>query len=208
MIIHEVEVTDYSVKPDKIKLGTSGSYGNEKIQFSFGSLWNNLSKKAIFIPSRSSPIYSVIPESGVIDVPHEATAKSGLYKFVICGYSEDRVIKSASGIYEVEAVPSDSSIETTDPTPTEIQQIYSYMQQAVLAASSVVTRADNGEFNGSDGIDGTNGINGTNGIDGAKGDKGDKGDEIQLQVTNGKELQWKYSADTTWNDLYVFPIYM
>lgn len=165
MITHELKVSKYNVTPNVLELGTKGSYGNEKIKLTFGDGWDGLTRTITFYMSRSPGISVLIPDDGLIDVPHEATAEAGKHKFVVSGYSGDRLIHAFEGTYEVKNVPLHATLEGTEPTPSIFQQITEMMQTAVETAESIEERANSGEFNGPPG---------------PQGEKGDKGDGFKI----------------------------
>lgn len=56
-------------------LGTWDSYGIEQLQINAGPEWDGLVIKAVFVtPAGATPV--VVPDSGLIDVPPEATAQA------------------------------------------------------------------------------------------------------------------------------------
>ena len=165
MIVHELIVNKYSVSPSEIQLGTRGSYGNEKIKLTFGEGWDNLTKTITFYMSRSPGVSLLIPENGIIDVPHEATSEAGKHKIVISGYSGERLIHAFEVAYEVKNVTSKATLESVAPTPSIFQQITEMMNTAVEVARNIEERANNGEFNGPPG---------------PQGEPGPKGDGFQI----------------------------
>lgn len=201
MITHELKVSKYNVTPNVLELGTKGSYGNEKIKLTFGDGWDGLTRTITFYMSRSPGISVLIPDDGLIDVPHEATAEAGKHKFVVSGYSGDRLIHAFEGTYEVKNVPLHAALEGTEPTPSIFQQITEMMQTAVETAESIEERANSGEFNGPPG---------------PQGEKGDKGDgfvilgfyatydELEIAVTNPAAGDAYGIGDSEPYDIYIY----
>jgi hypothetical protein len=177
MIVHELVVNEYSVSPSEIQLGTRGSYGNEKIKLTFGEGWDNLTKTITFYMSRSPGVNLLIPENGIIDVPHEATSESGKHKIVISGYSGERLIHTFEVAYEVKNVTSKATLESVEPTPSIFQQIIEMMNTAVEIAESIEERANNGEFDGPPGPQGEQGPQGPMGPQGPEGPQGPQGEQ-------------------------------
>jgi hypothetical protein len=175
MITHELYVSKYTIIPNTLELGTKGSYGNEKIKLTFGDGWDNLTKTITFYMARLPGVNLLIPENGIIDVPHEATSEAGKHKIVISGYSGERLIHAFEVAYEVKNVTSKATLESVAPTPSIFQQITEMMNTAVEVARNIEERANNGEFNGPPGPQGEKGDKGDPGEKGEKGDTGPQG---------------------------------
>ena len=78
-MIHEIVLSGYNAHLPKagtkrLQLGTAESYGIEKLHITAVSGWEGMLIKATFHPISGSPVSVLVDESGVIDVPHEATA--------------------------------------------------------------------------------------------------------------------------------------
>lgn len=150
---HLISVHEYEMSPCKIFGGTEYSKEAVSLQFTFDESWDGYpTRKITFHPPRRKPVVIIIPSTGIITVSEEITARSAVVGFVVTGYSASTPMKvSIPGVLDVRATlnPNGSSADT--PTQSEIQQVYSYMQTAVDAANSVVTRANNGEFDGEKG---------------------------------------------------------
>ena len=149
---HKIILDGYRMIPAEIEAGTSGSYGNECMSFQLGNEWTGLSIKISFYPQRSKAVYKVLSDGDTVcDIPQEATAKPGICPFMVVGYENGRVIKSVTGTIKVISVPSEANAAADVPTPSQVEQIYTYMQTAIATANSVVERANAGEFNGDQG---------------------------------------------------------
>lgn len=169
-MIHEINVGVYDLEPKEIRAGTSGSYGVERMRFIFGEEWTGLSKTVTFYPVMGKPV-SVLLTSEEIDIPHEATAKTGVIRFAVEGSVSGRVIRSFPGRMYVAETVKGSGLPSQTPTPTETEQIKDYAKSA--AESAEKTASDMAEIK-SDIAAGK--IKGDKGDKGEKGEKGDKGD--------------------------------
>lgn len=169
-MIHEINVGVYDLEPKEIRAGTSGSYGVERMRFIFGEEWTGLTKTVTFYPVMGKPV-SVLLTSEEIDIPHEATAKTGVIRFAVEGSVSGRVIRSFPGRMYVAETVKGSGLPSQTPTPTETEQIKDYAKSA--ADSAAAAASDMAEIK-SDIAAGK--IKGDKGDKGDKGEKGDKGD--------------------------------
>ena len=91
-IIHPIQVDGYCArfggKWGRLQLGTFGSYGIEQLQIALGDSWTDLVVYANFVTADgTTPV--LVPESGLVDVPPEATAKPGMANIVLDGTAAD-----------------------------------------------------------------------------------------------------------------------
>ena len=136
MSIKKVVLTGYTPAPSKLLLGTYDSYGTEQIQVVPGPEWAGLTLTATFVtPTGSTRI--VVPESGIFDVPQEATAHAlsianpGMIVFAGVTNGVQRI--STDVVFTVAA---HSPVEGSDPapTPSEWEQYVERLQGVVNAA--------------------------------------------------------------------------
>ena len=118
-IIHQIQVDGYCArfggKWGRLQLGTFGSYGIEQLQISLGDSWADLVVYANFVTADgATPV--LVPESGLVDVPPEATAKPGMGNIVLDGTSDGVRIYSVNIPY-IMLNHSDLSGEAPAPTP-------------------------------------------------------------------------------------------
>lgn len=114
--IAEVELYPYYAKADgaeSMELGTVGSYGIKKLRISPKSAWDGLVISATFVTA-SGRVRVVVPESGVIDVPQEATAATS-GKIVFAGVADGVQRITVDLPYTVR---DHSPVDGTDPQPT------------------------------------------------------------------------------------------
>ena len=172
----QINANYYSITPSRFIAGTRGSYGMERLEISFSPEWDGLSKKVVFYPSGEETV-SVIYAGEPIYVPAEVMRVRGRSHYAIIGYDGERKLISVTGEIDVLGALEDTdTVASYVPTPSEMEQVLSYMNSAVESVEALRNDAANGVFNGKDGVDGKNGIDGIDGKDGEKGEKGDKGD--------------------------------
>lgn len=83
-IVHNISVSGYRStycgSLGRLVLGTCGSYGIEQIQLTLEPDWAGLVVTANFVTSAgNTPV--LVPESGLVDVPPEATAETAAADF-------------------------------------------------------------------------------------------------------------------------------
>ena len=137
--LHQIELSGYTAKTSEaayLKLGTTDSYGIEQIQLVTDDAWRDLSITATFVTPESKT-QVVVPESGLIDVPHEATAKPmtaespGVLVFSGTGDGVRRI--SANLPYLVRDHAPVTGQET-EPTPELYAQLIKQVSDASKAA--------------------------------------------------------------------------
>lgn len=149
-IIHQIQVDGYCArfggKWGRLQLGTFGSYGIEQLQISLGDSWTDLVVYANFVTADgTTPV--LVPESGLVDVPPEATAKPGMGNIVLDGTADGVRIYSVNIPY-IMLNHSDLSGEAPAPTPDRWQQFVAQVkadadraEQAAGAASDSAAAA-------------------------------------------------------------------
>lgn len=162
MQVINIFVDFFRLNPDTITVGTKGSYGNYKLNFEFSQEWDALTRKISFYPPGHKPI-SVVLLNAKIDIPYECYLNSGDVKFVISGMDGMRTVITLIGYIRVQHTLEPTVTPAGSPTQSEISQIYGYMQEAINTANDVKRRADDGEFDGTDGMDGEDGLPGQRG---------------------------------------------
>lgn len=150
-IIHQIQVDGYCArfggKWGRLQLGTFGSYGIEQLQITLGDSWTDLVVYANFVTADgTTPV--LVPESGLVDVPPEATAKPGMGNIVLDGTADGVRIYSVNIPY-IMLNHSDLSGEAPAPTPDRWQQFVAQVkadadraEQAAGAASDSAAAAD------------------------------------------------------------------
>lgn len=149
-IIHQIQVDGYCArfggKWGRLQLGTFGSYGIEQLQITLGDSWTDLVVYANFVTTDgTTPV--LVPESGLVDVPPEATAKPGMGNIVLDGTADGVRIYSVDIPY-IMLNHSDLSSEAPAPTPDRWQQFVAQVkadadraEQAAGAASDSAAAA-------------------------------------------------------------------
>lgn len=131
-----------------------------KVEATFSEEWDSLIKTGYFKNQTTGQIHSqLFAEDGSCTVPHEAVDNTGYVYFSVAGTGENIRLTTTKGRFFNRTTVYGG--EKSDPTPSEVDQIKLYAQQAKQNAETaqgiaedIQERADNGEFNGRDGTDG------------------------------------------------------
>ena len=142
-IIHQIRVDGYCTrfggKWGRLQLGTFGSYGIEQLQISLGDSWADLVVYANFVTAYgTTPV--LVPESGLVDVPPEATAKPGMGNIVLDGTADGVRIYSVNIPY-IMLNHSDLSGEAPAPTPDRWEQHVAQVKGYADAAAESAKQA-------------------------------------------------------------------
>lgn len=128
-----------------------------KIQASFSQEWETLLKTMYFQNPKTGKIYSqLLSEDGSCIVPHEALDSKGYISFAVSGtQGEERITTTKGSFFNRSTVYGG---EETDPTPSDIEQLKAYAQQAQMNAQTaqgiaedIKEKAENGELTGMQG---------------------------------------------------------
>lgn len=143
-IIHQIQVDGYCArfggKWGRLQLGTFGSYGIEQLQITLGDSWTDLVVYANFVTADgTTPV--LVPESGLVDVPPEATAKPGMGNIVLDGTADGVRIYSVDIPYLM-LKHSALTGEAPAPTPDKWQQFVAEVKQYSDAAAESAGRAE------------------------------------------------------------------
>lgn len=142
-IIHQIQVDGYCArfggKWGRLQLGTFGSYGIEQLQITLGDSWTDLVVYANFVTADgTTPV--LVPESGLVDVPPEATAKPGMGNIVLDGTADGVRIYSVDVPY-IMLNHSDLSGEAPAPTPDRWEQFVAKVKGYADAAAESAKQA-------------------------------------------------------------------
>lgn len=142
-IIHQIQVDGYCArfggKWGRLQLGTLGSYGIEQLQITLGDSWAGLVVYANFVTAAgNTPV--LVPESGLVDVPPEATAKPGMGNIVLDGTADGVRIYSVDIPY-IMLNHSDLSGEAPAPTPDRWEQFVAEVKGYADAAAESAKQA-------------------------------------------------------------------
>ena len=144
--IQTVNLTGYKAQVNGaqyLRLGTWDSYGIEQLQIVPGPEWTGLVIKAVFVTAAgTTPV--VVPESGLINVPPEATAQAlgvespGMIVFSGVAAGVQRI--TCNLLYLVsDHAPIDGT--APEPTPDEWAQFVAMVQQYAQQAGQSATEA-------------------------------------------------------------------
>ena len=148
-IVHEIQLDGYCARFSgvgaRLQLGTYGSYGIEQLHIELGESWQGLVVYANFVTADgTTPV--LVPESGLVDVPPEATAKPGTGNIVLDGTSDGVRIYSVDIPYLM-LKHSALTGEAPAPTPDKWQQFVAEVKQyADLAQKSAKSAAKSAEL--------------------------------------------------------------
>ena len=149
-IVHEIQLDGYCARFSgvgaRLCLGTYGSYGIEQLHIELGERWQGLVVYANFVTADgTTPV--LVPKSGLVDVPPEATANPGTGDIVLDGTADGVHIYSVNIPYTM-LNHSDLSGEAPAPTPDRWQQFVAQVkadadraEQAAGAASDSAAAA-------------------------------------------------------------------
>lgn len=142
-IIHQIQVDGYCArfggKWGRLQLGTFSSYGIEQLQITLGDSWTDLVVYANFVAADgTTPV--LVPESGLVDVPPEATAKPGMGNIVLDGTADGVRIYSVDIPY-IMLNHSDLSGEAPAPTPDRWEQFVAEVKGYADAAAESAKQA-------------------------------------------------------------------
>ncbi len=117
-----IKIEKYVMNPGRFVAGTRGSYGIEKLDFLFSQEWDGLAVSVSFYPLDGDPV-AVVYGGVPINIPAEVMNVSGTSRFVVSGYSGERVLITAEGMIRVldTSVPAEN--EALVPTPSQVSQI-------------------------------------------------------------------------------------
>lgn len=184
----EVKVRGSRLEKDGRRGGVQGEANVTVLRISFDEGWLNFAKTVTFFNALGEMPTKIVlgadrlenfAESSLVylcPIPGEALTEAGQFEFVIDGVLDGKRQRSVGDKLICEAAPnSDNAGNSTEPTPSELEQIQTQME-TVLAA------AENGEFIGPPGPQGEPFTYEDftpaqlEALRGPKGDKGDKGD--------------------------------
>lgn len=151
------------------------------VEATFSEEWDSLIKTGYFKNQETGQIYSqLFDENGFCKVPHEAIDNTGYVYFSVAGTGENIRLTTTKGRFFNRTTVYGG--EKSDPTPSEVDQIKLYAQQAQKSAETaqniaddIQERADNGDFDGAPGPQGERGPMGPQGEPGAQGVPGPQG---------------------------------
>lgn len=150
-MVHIIKADRYSVTPGILEVGTRGSYGNDYIRLALSSEWDGLIPKISFYPLRMKPIAVVFGNDSDKLIPNEVYRDSGDVLAVISGETVGRAMITLPFMLKVQDTRTPANTPPSSPTPSEVEQVYNYMQRALETAQSVRSDANNGVFDGDDG---------------------------------------------------------
>lgn len=123
-------------------LGTRGSYGAERLRFSFDASWDGL-ERVVTLPAGTPDAVRVpVPASGEIDVPHEATAEAGRHQMVVRGIRDGVERYTVAILYRVLPRPDADGGAAQEPTPDALAQYITATRDDRIAAEAAAQSAE------------------------------------------------------------------
>lgn len=174
---------------------TTISYTNElEAEFSFSNEWSGRQKTAIFKRTGINAI-PVLIENDKCIVPKEVLRNCSKFEVgVIAGNIHTTNIVE---VY-IDRTCYNEDAEIPDPTPIIYDQIIEKLESIIKGGEGGIGPQ------GPQGPEGPQGPQGPQGIQGEQGPAGADGKEIELQTVSGK-VQWRYTDDSVWKDLFTIP---
>ncbi len=196
MVLHEVQLKGYSVRPSNLSLGTFDSYGIEQLHVTTDDSWDGLDILAVFHAPDGTVTKVVAGADGMLAVPSEATAnQAGNGRIVFVGLAENVQRITVDMGYNIKPHSDIEGDNPGVPTPDVVQQI---LQAALNAEQNSAESKSVAEGLRNDAASGK-----FDGKDGAKGDKGETGTTPQLKIGEDNLWQVSYDNGATWVSLGV-----
>lgn len=147
-IVHEIQLDGYCARFSgvgaRLQLGTYGSYGIEQLHIELGENWQGLVVYANFVTADgTTPV--LVPESGLVDVPPEATAKPGTGSIVLDGAADGVHIYSVDIPYLMlrhSALTGEAPAPTPDKWQQFVAEVKQYADSAKKSAESAAKSAE------------------------------------------------------------------
>lgn len=147
-IVHEIQLDGYCARFSgvgaRLQLGTYGSYGVEQLHIELGENWQGLVVYANFVTSDgTTPV--LVPESGLVDVPPEATAKPGTGSIVLDGTADGVRIYSVDIPYLMlkhSALTGEAPAPTPDKWQQFVAEVKEYADSAQKSAEGAAKSAE------------------------------------------------------------------
>lgn len=144
-VIHEIRLNQYAPQHaggNRLQLGTSHSYGIERLHLILDEGWDGLAVTATFHSPAGLPVRMLMDTDGMVDVPPEATASAGLGKIVISGAADGVRRISCNLPYTVMEHAHTFGGTSTGPTPDVISQILASTLEDRKAAAASAAQAE------------------------------------------------------------------
>ena len=141
IVTHELRVRGYACETcAPLVLGTRGSYGTERLRFSFDG-WDGLEKIVTFAAGEDGAAELIVPQSGEVDVPHEATARAGRHLLVVRGTARGAEKYTVGILYRVLSRPDAGGGAPQEPTPDALAQYIAETKDDRSAAENAAEQA-------------------------------------------------------------------
>ena len=144
-VIHEIRLIQYAPQHaggNRLQLGTSHSYGIERLHLILDEGWDGLAVTATFHSPAGLAVRMLMGTDGMVDVPPEATASAGLGKIVISGVADDVQRISCNLTYMVMEHAHTFGGTSTGPTPDVLSQVLASTLEDRKAAAASAKQAE------------------------------------------------------------------
>ncbi|MBE7025049.1 MAG: hypothetical protein E7408_03225 [Ruminococcaceae bacterium] len=135
--IIEVKVFGNHLTKDSKNAGTRGEANVTKLRISFDEGWDGYAKDIVFWDAYGENAVRIMLTENLMEsigmylvpIPAEAMARAGMLTFTIKGAADDKIQASVTGKLEVKDSPD--ILEPIPPTPTEIQQMQTQVEDVL-----------------------------------------------------------------------------
>ncbi len=155
MTTHEIELRGYAAycrdARNVLHLGTAGSYGLEQLHITADDSWAGLTITATFTVAGRSFEMLVDGQTGIADVPKEATAPTAepdAPRQVVFAGSNDGALRISCGLpYFVAATGPATGQSSAGATPSLAEQLLAQYRQSIAAAEAAQKAAEAAQEN-------------------------------------------------------------
>lgn len=183
-VIHEIRLNQYSPQHaggNRLQLGTSHSYGIERLHLILDEGWDGLAVTATFHSPAGLAVRMLMGADGMVDVPPEATASAGLGKIVISGVADGVQRISCNLPYTVMGHEPVDGAASSGPSPSWYEQAAAHFLPDGGKAGQVLAKASDADLD----VEWADGGNGT--ADHAKLSNRDASDQHPISAITGLE---------------------
>lgn len=188
-VIHEIRLNQYAPQHaggNRLQLGTSHSYGIERLHLILDEGWDGLTITATFHPPEGEAVQVLVPADGLIDVPPEATRSGSELpikygKIVFAGVADGVQRISCNLPYTVLDHAPVEGAESSGPAPSWYEQAAAHFLPGGGKAGQVLAKASDADLD----VEWADGGNGT--ADHAKLSNRDASDQHPISAITGLE---------------------
>ncbi len=138
--IINAHITDQTMMISNVPPLASGSKDVVQVNFTFCTLWEGMTKTAVFYRTVDK-VFHVIVENNTVTVPHEVLADKGAFNFGVLGILDEQVRTTDMLSVDVVQGAIITATAITDPTPDVYAQIIQMIQQASGLPDDTLTKS-------------------------------------------------------------------